>query len=58
MQISEESLKEFQRIWNEDYGEELAADKARALASNVLEVFTLLRQSRAVMQRDRPHPSP
>ena len=41
MELTDESLQEFVRLWREEFGETLSLDEARTVAEQVLE-FALL----------------
>lgn len=44
MQIREDALREFIRIYEEEYQERLTVDEAREMASRVLTLYKLLAQ--------------
>jgi len=44
MQMNESDLREFMRIYEQEFGEELQEDEAREIASNLLSLYEALMQ--------------
>jgi hypothetical protein len=42
VRITEQALDEFIKLYAEEFGETLSVDEAREVASNLLELYTLL----------------
>jgi hypothetical protein len=47
MDLNDDDITEFQKIWQEAFHEELSIDEARAIARDVLRLYALLGQPTA-----------
>lgn len=45
MKLTDEDLRDFQRIWKSAFQEELPLEKARVIAADVMKLYSLLGQS-------------
>jgi hypothetical protein len=46
MELGDQDIKEFQEIWHNAFHEEIPLDEARAIAADVMRLYSLLGQSR------------
>jgi hypothetical protein len=44
MQLSDQDIREFQAIWQAEFGEVISADFARARASDLIELFLIFQK--------------
>lgn len=62
MQLEEADIREFADLWREEFGEEISLGEARAHASQLLELYSLLaepsREARSESPEDRSNASP
>jgi hypothetical protein len=52
MQLTEEDVREFQELWQVEFGETITADQARQRAFELLELYTLLARRIAASDTD------
>lgn len=57
MQISDESLKEYQRIYKEGHGEELTLEEAREAAGRLLALYKIIMRPLPGEKPNRQTPS-
>ncbi len=55
MQISEERLQEFGRLWKDEFGEELSVEQARHEAALLLELYSALAEPLPSERQPRPN---
>jgi len=45
MKLGDNDIREFSKLWQEEFGEPISLDDARASVSTLIEIYTLLAQS-------------
>jgi flagellin-specific chaperone FliS len=58
MGLSKEAIKEFKRIYSQEFGEELPDEKARELAENLLSLFKIIYRPIPQKEKDNKQEPP
>jgi hypothetical protein len=54
MQLGDDDIREFSKLWKEEFGQSLSPDEACASASTLLALYALLVQSAPEQRSDHP----